>query len=73
VLIVNGTQLKMIRLNRGLFQGSLLSLVLFNIFINDLLQGIHQKFATAGNIFSAAMYADDLLLLWRTESEALSM
>lgn len=73
VLIVNGIQLKRIRLNKGLFQGSLLSPVLFNIFIDDLLQGIHQKFATAGNRFPAVMYADDLLLLWRTESEALSM
>jgi hypothetical protein len=42
-------------------------------FIDDLLQGIHQEFATAGNKFPAVMYADDLLLLWRTESEALSM
>jgi len=30
-------------------------------------------FATAGNIFPAVMYADDLLLLWQTESEALAM
>jgi len=73
VLIVNGTQSKKIRLNRGLFEGSLLSPVLFNIFMDNLLQGIHQKFPTAGIMFPAVMYADDLLILWRTESEALAM
>jgi len=35
VLIVNGTQSKKIRLNRGLFEGRLLSPVLFNIFIDE--------------------------------------
>jgi len=73
MLIVNGIQLKKIRLNKGLFHGSLLSPVLFNIFVDDLLQGLHQESATAGNKFPAVMYADHLLLLWRTESEALSM
>jgi len=63
VLIVNGTQLRKIRLNKGLFQGSLLSPVLFNIFIDDLLQGLYLKFTTADNMFPAVMYADDLLLL----------
>jgi len=47
--------------------------MLFDVFIDDLLQGIHQEFATAGNMFPAVMYADALLLLWRTESEALAM
>jgi len=47
--------------------------IIFNTFMDDLLQGIHQKFATAGDMFPAVIYADDLLLLEQTESEALSM
>jgi len=45
---------------RGLFQGSLPSTMLFNIFIDDLLQGIHEEFATAENTHPAVMYANNL-------------
>jgi len=72
ILIVNGVQLKRIRLDRGLFQGSLLSPMLFNVFLNDLLQSIHEEFFTVEKTRPAVMYADDLFLLWRIEAEAMS-
>lgn len=73
VLIVNGKQVREVRLNKGLFQGSLLSPMLFNIYINDLLEGIHSKFATAQNRHPAIMYADDLLLMWKDPTDAMNM
>jgi hypothetical protein len=73
VLIVNGAQVQAVRMNKGLFQGSLLSPILFNIFIDDLLWGLHQRFSTQINRYPALMYADDLLLLWGGVEEAIMM
>lgn len=73
ILIVNGRQQPRIRLNRGLFQGSLLSPMLFNVYVDDLLDELYEQTATQENRRPAAMYADDLLLLWRDPQEALRM
>jgi len=73
ILIVNGKQTRKVRLNRGLFQGSLLSPILFNIYIDDLLEEIHEKFVTMENRHPAIMYADDLLLMWKNAEDALNM
>jgi hypothetical protein len=73
ILVVNGDQVRRIRLCRGLFQGSLLSPILFNIFANDLLDGLYERFARSSNELPAVMYADDLILLWTTVEEALEL
>ena len=41
-VVVNGTQTESILLTRGLFQGSLLSPLLFDIFIDDLARLLNQ-------------------------------
>jgi hypothetical protein len=73
ILIVSGAQVQKIRLIKCLFQGSLLSPILFNIYINDLLQSIYENCATEENKYPASMYADDLLYSFKKPEEAMRM
>lgn len=59
-VIVNGTQTESIALSRGLFQGSLLSPLLFDIFIDDLARLLNQDTLQPHLIPRALLFADDL-------------
>jgi hypothetical protein len=59
-VIVNGNQTEAIPLTRGLFQGSLLSPLLFDIFIDDLAHLLNQDTPSPWQIPRALLFADDL-------------
>jgi hypothetical protein len=59
-VIVNGSQTESIPLSRGLFQGSLLSPLLFDIFIDDLAHLLNQDTPHSWQIPRALLFADDL-------------
>ncbi len=59
-VVVNGTQTEPIPLTRGLFQGSLLSPLLFDIFIDDLARLLNQDTPSPWQIPRALLFADDL-------------
>ena len=59
-VVVNGGQTESIPLTRGLFQGSLLSPLLFDIFIDDLARLLNQDTPRAGQIPHALLFADDI-------------
>ena len=65
VIAVNGTLSELVLLEKGLFQGSLLSPILFDVFIDDLATAIN---GDIGNeIPEGLLFADDILLQSSTE------
>lgn len=67
-VVVNGDLSRSIRRGRGLPQGSVLSPIVFDMFIDSLVQRLNQR--RAGLIPSCLFFADDGLLLCKTISEA---
>ena len=55
-----------ININNGLLQGSLLSPILFNIYINDLIKDLDYI------VFEILAYADDLCVLCQDKNELLN-
>jgi hypothetical protein len=65
VIAVNGILTEQVMLEKGLFQGSLLSPILFDVFIDDMASAIN---CTANNEIPACLlFADDILLESSTE------
>lgn len=60
-IVVNGILTNPIQTHRGLFQGSLLSPILFDIFIDDLANKIDQ-YSTQSNPAPGLFFADDIKL-----------
>lgn len=63
VPVVNGHKLGEVNMYRGLFQGSLLSPILFNIFIDDLSTKLDNERLLRNNILNHLLLADDLQLI----------
>ncbi|GJJ78321.1 hypothetical protein EMPS_10680 [Entomortierella parvispora] len=59
-VIVNGRQTESIPLSRGLLQGSILSPLLFDIFIDDLAHKLNKDTPDPKKIPRALLYADDI-------------
>jgi hypothetical protein len=62
-IAVNGSLTSKVPLERGLFQGSLLSPILFNVFIDDLADIINGPHTQHTNLPHCLLYADDILLV----------
>ena len=64
-LVIQGTMSSGIKLLRGLLQGSSLSPLLFNIFINSLIVELHKqpKVSIGGLLLNNLFFADDVALL----------
>lgn len=60
VVVVNGQQTEPIELTRGLFQGSLLSPLLFDIFIDDLAQLLDEDTDRRSLLPRGLLFADDI-------------
>jgi len=58
--VVNGSLVGPISRERGLFQGSILSPILFNVYINDLAEMLNQ--GNNSPVPKALLYADDILI-----------
>ena len=71
-ICINGTTSSQFPRLRGLFQGSLLSPMLFNVYIDDLAQDL-AKTSTCSTIPSCLLFADDIQLLPINLSHAQSM
>ena len=56
-----------INVNRGVLQGSIISPILFNIYINDLVQELD------GITFEVLAYADDIAVICQSDSELFSV
>jgi hypothetical protein len=69
---VNGITTPSFSRQRGLFQGSLLSPILFNIYINDLAEQI-SKTSNDNHIPSTLLFADDIQLLPKSLTHANEM
>lgn len=60
VVVVNGQQTAPVNLSRGLFQGSLLSPLLFDLFIDDLAVILHEDTAHTSRVPRSLLFADDI-------------
>jgi hypothetical protein len=67
VISVNGNITKPILLEKGLFQGSILSPILFDIFIDDLAETINSP--TADTVPCCLLFADDILLTAKSHQQ----
>jgi hypothetical protein len=70
-IAVNGTLTKEVKLEKGLFQGSLLSPILFDVFIDDLAASIN--IPTCVGVPKCLLFADDILLTSSTKTEMLML
>ena len=68
VIAVNGTLTQPVKLQKGLFQGSLLSPMLFDVFIDDMAETINNNLGT--EIPECLLFADDILLTCPNEKTA---
>ena len=67
---VNGSKTRPVYLSRGVRQGCSLSPLLFALYLGDLgseLEKSQHGFALSGKVISALLFADDLVLISRTE------
>ena len=60
IIIVNQSKSEPIHRTRGLFQGSVISCLLFNVYIDPLLRKLNERFPTKSGMPSALLFADDL-------------
>lgn len=60
VVIINGQQTAPVQLSRGLFQGSLLSPLLFDLFIDELAFILHEDTVAASRVPRSLLFADDI-------------
>ena len=68
---INGKQSRYVKMGRGLLQGSLLSPLLFNIFIDDLpkiLRSGNKGVNIGGEKINSLIYADDIVLISKTQT-----
>ena len=68
---VNGKESRYVKMGRGLLQGSLLSPLLFNVFIDDLpkiLRSGNKGVNIAGTKINSLIYADDIVLISKTQT-----
>lgn len=68
---INGKQSRYVKMGRGLLQGSLLSPLLFNIFIDDLpkiLRSGNKGVIIGGEKINSLIYADDIVLISKTQT-----
>lgn len=64
--VINGRKLRPVQMLRGLFQGSILSPMLFNIFIDDLSRNLSRRSLMRSLIINHLLLADDLQLIAET-------
>ena len=62
-VMINGTLSKLVRVKQGLTQGSVLSPLLFVIFINDILKDLPDEVSASLFADDAAVYASDTNLV----------
>jgi len=72
MLVIKGKESEVIPLKRGLLQGSSISPLLFNIFINELLVGLQSlpKISLGGALWNHLFFADDGALVATNNSDA---
>ena len=73
---IGGQASRKVPMGRGLLQGSLLSPMLFNIFIDTLprtLRRKHSSFLLGSHRINSLLYADDIVLVARTQEQLQSM
>lgn len=69
---VNGNTTEYVKMGRGLLQGSLLSPLLFNVFIDDLPKCLRSKnkgINISGHKINSLIYADDIVVITKTKQE----
>ena len=73
---IGGQMSRKIPMGRGLLQGSLLSPIFFNVFIDSLLRILrrrHPSFLLGNSRVSSLLYADDIVLVSSSEENLQSM